>query len=99
MAPLGAQGADLAVQVLGARGHARIANLAHLFRSRLSLQPGAQFIWRFDSGPTTATIAGSTSAHDDTRTALRSTISKSASSRGREHLDAGDVPARQKSGG
>src|SRR5215468_9247942 len=49
MAPLGAQGADLAVQVLGVRGYPRIPNLAHLFRSRLLLQPNAPFIWRFDA--------------------------------------------------
>jgi hypothetical protein len=47
IAPLGAQGTDLAVQVLGARGHPCVANLAHLFRSRLSFQPGARFIGRF----------------------------------------------------
>src|SRR5262245_52486987 len=50
MAPLGAQGAHLAVQVLAARGYPRIANLAHLFRSRLLLHPRARFIRQFGSG-------------------------------------------------
>src|SRR5262245_30754602 len=39
MAPLGAQGAHLAVQVLAARGYPRIADLAHLFRFRLIFAP------------------------------------------------------------
>jgi hypothetical protein len=48
--PLGAQGADLAVQVLRARGHPRMADLAHLFRSRFSLQAGVRLLRHFGIG-------------------------------------------------
>jgi len=41
VAPLGAQRADLAVKALGARGHARMANLAHYFAPDFRSSRGA----------------------------------------------------------